>query len=451
MTSQGTPEAASLAGAMAEALAADGVVGLAVTIVDNSGIVRVKGIPVARLPDAVRNGIGGPLVLDAFGIDDSIAPVGSPIGDLRLRPDLGAVATLAGQPGWAWAPADRSTVAGKPYPGCQRGFARRMQERAAETGLEIRMAFETEWVLDAGSGDELVPATTAPAYGMGRLIDLSDLGRDLLDALATAGVEVQQLHPEYAASQMEVSVSPMPPVGAADRVVLVRQTIRAVSARHGYRVSFSPAVTPGGVGNGAHVHVSIWRDGVNLLAEQDGRLPPAGEAWVAGILDALPGLLAVIAPSRASYLRLQPQRWAAPWRCWGRENREAALRLVAGSGGGDGANVEVKVVDASANPYLVVGALVAAGLEGIRRELTLPPEATSDPAAMTAEARAVADITRLPGSLTEALDAFDADPVLRAAMGADLADVWSAVRRAEAARFGDASDEDVILASRWVW
>jgi glutamine synthetase len=446
------PDAVSLAEAMTEALGAGGVVGMAVTVVDNSGVVRVKGIPVARLADATERGIGAPVVFDAFGIDDSIAPVGSPVGDLRLLPDLDAVVTLAGQPGWSWAPADRVEVDGSPYAGCQRSFARRMQERAATAGYEVTMAFETEFVLDAGADTELVAVTTAPAYSMSRLIDLSGFGRDLLEAFATEGVEVEQLHPEYAASQLELSVAPRPPVAAADRVVLVRQTIRAVAANHGYRVSFSPAVAPGGVGSGAHVHLSVWRDGVNLLAEGPHGLDRVGEAWLAGILDALPALVAVVAPSAASYLRLQPQRWAAPWRAWGRENREAAMRLVAGSSSsGAGANVELKVVDASANPYLVVGALIAAGLDGVGRSLRLPPEATGDPAALDDEARAAAGITRLPASLSEALDAFDSSSVPRAAMGPELAGTWTSVRRAEADRFAAASEEDIALASRWVW
>jgi len=432
---------------IAAALTAKGVVGVAVTLVDNSGVVRVKAVPVSRLADAALNGIGAPPVLDAFGFDDSIAAVGSPIGDLRLVPDFAALVPLAGQPGWAWAPADRVGVDGTPYPGCQRSFARRLAAASSAAGLEVRMAFETEWVVDAGRGPELVPATTGPAYGMGRLIDLSAYSRDLLAALAAEGVDVEQIHPEYAASQMEVSVSPLDPVGAADRVVLVRQTLRAVSADHGYRVSLSPAVAPGGVGSGAHLHFSVWRGDVNLLARlPDGAMSAEGEAWLAGVLDALPALVAVGAPSVASYLRLQPQRWAAPWQCWGRENREAALRLVDGSAsaGGAAANAEIKIFDASANPYLVVGAVIAAGLFGVEQELRLPPEVTVDPAGVTG-------VTRLPTSLGAALDAFDANPVVGDAMGPDLSDMWKAVRRAEVERFADATDEEVARASRWVW
>jgi glutamine synthetase len=225
-SSDPTPEGAALAPGLIAALEEGGVSGIALTLVDNSGVTRVKGIPVAKLTDATIKGVGAPPVLDAFGIDDSIAAIGSPIGDLRLKPDVSQLVALAAQPGWAWAPADRVHVDGTPYAGCQRSFARAMEARAGDAGLRVLLAFETEWVVDAGQGDDLRTATDGPAYGMGRLIDLSDYGRDLLDALRAEGVEVEQLHPEYAPSQMEVSVSPLSPVAAADRVVLLRLTIR---------------------------------------------------------------------------------------------------------------------------------------------------------------------------------------------------------------------------------
>jgi glutamine synthetase len=256
---------------------------------------------------------------------------------------------------------------------------------------------------------------------------------------------------------MELSVSPADPVGAADRVVLVRQTLRAVSRGHGYRVSLSPAVSPGGVGSGAHLHFSLWAGEDNLFAPGSGipgsGLRPEGEAFLAGVLAALPALLAVGAPSVASYLRLQPQRWAAPWQCWGRENREAALRLIAGSAstGGAAANAEIKVFDASANPYLVVGAVIAAGLDGLARGLKLPPPVGVDPASLDESSAAAAGLRRLPTNLGAALDAFSALPVVREAMGAPLADTWLAVRRAEVERFAGATDEEVARASRWVW
>jgi glutamine synthetase len=205
---------------------------------------------------------------------------------------------------------------------------------------------------------------------------------------------------------------------------------------------------PDGVGNGSHLHTSLWREGRNLMTEGPGPhgLDADGEAFIAGVLEGLPGLLAVGAPSVASYLRLVPQRWSAPYRCWGRENREAAVRLVART---RSANAEVKCLDAAANPYLLVGAVLALGLDGIERGLRLPPEVTVDPAALSPEALAAAGASRLPQHLGAALECFRASEVLAEAMGAPLFGTIIAVREAEIAHFDGASEEEVVAQTRF--
>ena len=435
---------------LAAALARAGVDGVAVSYVDNSGIARAKAVPITRLAHAVRWGIGMSPVFDVFLYDDSItaSPTSTgPVGDLRLFPDLDRLVVLAAQPGWAWAPLDRRTQAGDAHPGCQRTFARRMSARAAERGLEVRMGFEIEWMLDARVGSDFVPATAGPAYGMDRLIEVSDYCREVLQALAAEAVQVQQLHPEYSPGQFEVSVDPTDPVGAADRNLLVRHTIRALTHRAGMRCTFAPAVIPGGVGNGAHLHLSLWRDGRNLLAGGPGPhgLTEEGEAFLAGVLDGLPALVAVGAPSVASYLRLVPQRWAGPYRCWGTENREAGLRLIEGAH----ANAEIKCLDASANPYLVVGATLALGLAGLERGDALPREVTVDPAVLSEEELAAAGGARLPTSLAEALEHYRRSEVLEEAMGDALFGTFAAVREAELAHFADAEEAEIVAATRF--
>ncbi len=436
---------------VAAGLVADGVVGIAASYVDNSGIPRVKTVPVARLENAVTQGIGMSPVFDVFMFDDAITASPSstgPVGDLRLFPDLERLVVLAAQPGWAWAPLDRRTQQGEPHPGCQRTFARRMADRAAARGLEASMGFEAEWVLDAGAGDEFVPATSGPGYGMDRLIEVSDYCRDLLQVLDAQSIEVLQLHPEYAPAQFELSVAPADPVAAADRSLLVRHTIRAVTGRSEMRCSFAPAMMVGGVGNGCHLHTSLWRDGRTLMSGGPGPygLSEEAQAFVAGVLDGLPALLTIGAPSAASYLRLIPQRWAAPYRCWGRENREAAVRLAAS---GEQANAEVKCLDAAANPYLLVGAVLALGLDGIERRLELPPEVTVDPATLSDEELAAAGAPRLPSSLAEALEQFRRCDPLAEALGPALFETIVAVRQTEVERFAGASEEEIVAATRF--
>jgi glutamine synthetase len=229
----------------------------------------------------------------------------------------------------------------------------------------------------------------------------------------------------------------------------VKETIRAVAQTHGLRVSFAPVVLAGQVGNGGHLHVSVWSDGRNLFTGGDGRygLTERGESILAGLLDALPALCAVGAPSVASYLRLVPQRWAGPWQCWGLENREAALRLVTGTAGteADAANAELKCFDASANPYLVVGAVTAIATAGADQARTLPEEIGVDPATLAPEEQP----PLLPRNVPEAIDHLEKHERLRAVFGEALFEAFVSVRRAEAELFAGWTDEEIADATRW--
>jgi len=433
------------------------VVGVALSWVDNSGITRVKAVPLAKLPTAAAWGVGASPVFDAFLADDSIAAcrhAGGPVGDLRLHPDLNRVTVLAEQPGWAWAPADRYQQDGEVHPQDQRSLASRAVRALAESGLTAKVAFEVEWALGT-SGDSFCPTALGPAYGYTRLVEESAYLRDLLRALDCQGVTVEQIHPEYAAGQFEVSIAAEDPVGAADTSVLVRQTIRALSARYGTRASFSPKVLADGVGNGAHVHLSLRSGNQNLFTNgtRVHGLTAAAEAFAAGILDRLPALLAIGAPSVASYLRLIPSHWAGAFQAWGLENRETALRLVAGSTGNEqhAANLEIKAFDGSANPYLAIAGLLFAGLAGVAGHARLPEPVSVDPASLADDDRARRGIARLPDKLTVAADAFESDDVLTGAFGAELAATIVDLRRAEAARLAEASPEQIADELRWIY
>jgi len=429
---------------------------VATTFVDNAGITRVKSVPLRRLPQLAAWGVGASTSFDYFRFDDWLAaPPGgtAPVGDLRVIPDLRRVVPLAAQPGWAWAPGDRYRQDGEPHERCNRLLLQRLVNAAATDGLDIKAAIEIEWVVSAGDGDDFVSAAGGPAYGMSRLIGVSDYARDVIDALSAEGIRVEQFHPEYAAGQLEVSVAAESPVEAADTSVLVRSTIRAVGRRYNYRTSFSPKVEAEGVGNGGHVHLSVWRDQQNLMAGGNGPsgLTQVGEAFAAGILDRLPALLALGSPSVVSYLRLVPSHWAGVFACWGLENREAALRMITGSAGSTdwAANLEVKCVDLTANPYLLLAGLLAAGCAGVAGGARLPEPVDMDPAALPPEELEKRGIRRLPTSLRESTDALAADSGLRDALGATLVESVIAVRESEIEEFAEASAHEVVRVFRW--
>jgi glutamine synthetase len=432
---------------------AAGVRALAMTMVDNGGITRVKAVPLARLERAATNGVGMAYIWAAAGTDDlfaDVAPFDNPSGDMRLVPDLGAARILTAAPGWAWAPVDQLSQELEPLPACQRTVLRRTVDATRAAGLDLRAAFEIEATLLDADGR---PAHDGPGYSTTAFTLIEGFLFDLVEALEASGVEVEQFHPEYAPGQFEVSVAARDPLAAADTFVFMRTQMRFAARRHGLRVSFAPTALAGEVGNGCHAHLSVWREGANLMQGGDGPagMTDAGAAAVAGVLEALPGLLAVLAPSPAAYLRLQPHHWAGAYACWGVENREAAVRFIPGTvtSRERSANFEVKVGDGGANPYLVMALLAAAAADGVDRGLTPPEPVQDDPSTFGAEELARRGITQLPTSLAEATALFEAGELARRVLGDVLHGAFAAVRRRECETHGALGEEELADAYRW--
>jgi glutamine synthetase len=425
-----------------EELRAAGVKLVELSFVDNAGITRVKTVPLARMPATP----GVSPCFDSFGSDDVMVAgryLGGPDGDLRLVPDMGRVVALRAQPGWAWAPADKREQDGTPFVACQRTFAARQVDALAAHGLRVSAAFEHEWVLGRADTAEFVAAFDGPAYGQVRLEQVAAYAVDLVTDLQAQGVPVEQFHPEYAMAQLEVSVAPGDPVGAADDAVLVRHTIRSRSLAYGWRATFSPSVDPDGAGSGAHLHLSVHDGDGSLMSGGSGPfgLKDAGEAFLAGVLRELPALVAIGAGHPVSFLRLRPSRWAGIWQAWGHETRETALRLITGPS----ANAEVKCFDGTANPYLVIGSVLAAGLAGVLGDMRLPAPVTGDPA------HGDGTVPRLPSSADEAAAALESSTVLAAALGPELHDAILTVRREETARCSALDPVTLTSAVRWRW
>ncbi|HWO69296.1 MAG TPA: glutamine synthetase family protein [Actinomycetota bacterium] len=446
-------------------LSARGVVAVACCFVDNAGVTRLMSVPLRRFEEAVRHGVGMSSLFSVFLVNDAIVAAPGfegPSGDFRLVPDPEAAVAVEPMPGWAFAPVDVFDQEGEVFPACPRSFLKRQVEALARRGISVRAAFELEFFLGRraglppGIGEEgdPVPAHLGPGYSPQVLTPHAGFATDLLQALEAQGIGFHKFHPEYSVGQFELSFPARDPVAAADAVVLVRQTIRAAAARHGLDASFAPVVFAGAVGNGCHLHFSLWdRRGRNLFAGGDGPegMTRTAEAFAAGVLAQLPALVAITCPSVPSYLRLRPHLWSGAHACWGRENREAALRFIAGSVGerAVAANMELKPVDGAGNPYLVLGSVLAAGAEGLARELRLPEPTTEDPAAIPSARARRMGLRRLPGSLAEAVAELERSEVLRGAMGEVLFGAFLATRRGEIEAFAEMDEEAVVRAHRW--
>ncbi|HEX3317298.1 MAG TPA: hypothetical protein VHR88_04725 [Solirubrobacteraceae bacterium] len=258
---------------------------------------------------------------------------------------------------------------------------------------------------------------------------------DLVAALEAQRIALEQYYAELGHGQQEISTPHRPALQASDEQLLVRETIRAVATRRGLVASLAPKPWPDNAGNDGHIHFSLWdgdRSRFFDVAAPDG-LSAIARAFIAGVLEHLPGLCGLTAPSFNSYHRIVPQFWAGAFVCWGYDNREAPVRVASPFAGAEEAstNAELKAADGSCNPYLAVGGLIAAGLDGIERGLEPPAPVDVDPATIPEDEREARAIVRLPTTQREALDALAADPVLTGALGPELAAAYLAVRRSE--------------------
>jgi glutamine synthetase len=181
-------------------------------------------------------------------------------------------------------------------------------------------------------------------------------------------------------------------------------------------------------------------------------MTPAGESAVAGVISGLPEAQGILCGSIVSGLRMRPGNWAGAYACWGIENREAAVRFVKGGPGNPrGGNVEVKIVDPSANPYLASAAILGLALDGIKRQAALPPETTVDPAKLSDSDRRRAGIVRLPEDQVEVITALDNSTLLRSILGDPVVDMVVAVRRLEQERYADLGPEQLADKFRMAW
>ena len=443
-----------LAAAAIAQLEADGVATLIGTVVNPAGLTHAKTVPLRRMGAFADPGLGASPVWHAFAIDQAGIVFGDAlgvVGDQRIRIDLGALRILGD--GLAWAPGSFFNQDGSPDPYCSRGALRRMEDRLAAAGIDAAVGHEIEFVLVGPDGSRL-PSDLWAQYGLAGVLEYEGFVRDVTDAATGSGVAIEQFHPEYGVNQFEISLTPQSPVAAADNLVLIRIIIGRVARQYGLRVSLSPVPFAGSVGSGSHQHFSLTKAETPLFSDGTGAraMTAEGESAVAGLLAGLPDAQGILCGSILSGLRMQPGHWAGAYVCWGTENREAAVRFLSGGPSNPhGANVEVKVIDPSANPYFASAAILGLALDGIERKLSLPPETTVDPATLTDEQRDDAGIVLLPTSQADALAALDQSALLRGILGDEAVDAVVAVRRYEQENYGELTPDELAEKFRMSW
>jgi glutamine synthetase len=325
---------------------------------------------------------------------------------------------------------DITNIDGTRWDLCPRTFLKRGLEALGKLGLRAVASFEQEFVL---SGVEDRPGAT---YSLDALRRQGKFGEALMAALRTAGLKPDSFVPEYGARQYEATVAPEAGVRAADAAVVLREMARAVAWRLGHRAIFAPMLTSAGIGNGTHIHLSLWDGDKPVTHDPSAPLGISARVapFFAGIVARLPAIAAFTAPSVASYYRLTPNRWAPVTANIARQDRGAAVRVppIFATSPEEPTrqfNVEYRVADASACPYLALGAVIWAGVDGLTRKLPLPGPANDAPL--------------LPRSLEEALTALEHDESAAGWWSQEALAAYLAFKRAEIAALGEAGPDEV--------
>ena len=424
------------AAATVERLDALGAKALWVVYHDYGGLGRAKAVPRARFEEVARDGVTFAMANWDLAITDEQVPhpiFGADSGDFRAIPDPDTLIELPHHPGIAQAFPWLADDTGHRWDGDPRGVLSAQVARLEQLGIAVKAAFEAEFVVVDGDDPAALLADRGRMFAVEGLDERWPIAGRILEDLDRSGIAVHQVAKEYGPGQFEVSLLPADGLTAADRFLIARQLIRAAARSVGATASFMPKPYAELPGNGLHVHLGLTRaddPAVDLIADRDDpeRIADSAGPIIAGLLAHAAGQSALASPTPNSYKRLLPGSWAPAHVSWAVGNRSALIRIP---GRGAGRHLEIRGGDAAMNPYLHLAGLLASIGDGVERVLPLPPEARIDVGHLIDEGAAAAGYPRLPADLPAALDAFEADEVLRAAVGPVIARHYVDVKRFE--------------------
>ncbi len=444
----------------AEALLAriekDGIRNIRIGWGDQHGIVRGKTVTAAEFAGALRSGKDFQLVTAIF--DTTNHPIVPPFGaenhldvpemiglpDGVLVPDPATFQVLPWVEATGWILSDAYFRNGKPCPLSTRQILREQLAKLAAERYGLTVGLEFEFYVYKMLNPRLAPEDSgyppAPpdvaniAHGYQYLTEtrgdeVEPLYTMLQNNLTALGLPLASLEDEWGPGQCELTFSPLPAMQAADAALLFRTAVKQLCRRNGYHASFMAVPKIANTfPSGWHLHQSLTKGGANAFtaaADADGPLTDAGMHYLGGLLAHAPGTALLTTPTINGYKRQRPDGFAPFKAAWALENRGAMLRVIGGPG--DGASrIENRIGDPAANPYLYIASQIIAGRAGMA--------AGTDPGAPVTAAY-LSDRAILPGSMMEALTAFEADAVLRAELGETFHHYFLSLKQFEVNRF----------------
>ncbi|WP_338071851.1 gamma-glutamylputrescine synthetase [Haloarcula pellucida] len=411
--------------------------------VTQSGVVRTHAVDASKVESAVADGVMLSQLVqtyNALGIRDKSGRFDA-AGEVRLCPDPDTFREVPYAERAGAMLCDIETVDGEPWAVDPRSSLRSFVDEMRDAGFAPEVAFESEFHLFERDADGSVRRVDERgAYVTESTRETHEVILAMTDALKAQEVPVEKYYPEYAAGKHEIVTGHAPGVRSADEHVLFRETVESVAHEHGYEATFLPKPFDHST-NGCHIHLSLWDDDNRFHDAEGDRLSRTARQFVAGVLDHADALVALTAPTANSYTRLRPQLGATAFRCWGHGNREALVRVpaVGQSDPATATRVEFRAADCTANPYIALLGLLAAGYDGIERALDPPKPVSVDPGTLSETECEARDVERLPRTLGAALDALADNSVMREAMGSTLFETYLDVKRSHWAQFTDSA------------
>jgi len=416
----------------------DDIDSVRILFVDNAGIPRGRVVPADKIANVMEAGDNFPSILLSFNALDEPVPGGvfGVAGEFTLRPDPETFQELPYADGSAVMLCDIESLDGSPFDADSRT---RLREFIADSEFTPGASFESEfYLLNRTETGELAHPEDTPVFSADGMQDTHQIIQEMMQALREQGMTPEMYYPEYGPGHQELVIEHGRGVEAADLQILKKQTIKGVASNNGQYATFAPVPAPDVPGAGCHLNISLW-DGNENQFYGEGTQSDLGEGYaiselarhfIGGILEHGRALTALTAPTTLSYKRLVPNNIASAFTAWGPDNRECMVR-VPSLRSEEGARVEYKASDNTSNPYLALLGILAAGMDGIERELDPGAPLDYNPAALSDGERTEMGIEPVPAHLGEAIEELEANDVLREAMGGRLFDSYVEIKRSQ--------------------